>query len=278
MIERENKQIGIIRQCELLSLSPSVLYYKPKPESQENLLLMKMMDELYMKHPYYGARRMQKSLLKTGFKANIKRIRRLMWKMGLIPFYPKKNTSKPNILHKKYPYLLRDLIIERTNQVWSMDITYVPMKHGSMYLTAVMDWHSRKVLSWRISNTMTIEFCKECLSDAITHFGTPEIFNTDQGCQFTSEKFTSIWNSTQTKISMDGKGRATDNAFIERLWRSVKYENIFISAYQTPGDLHTGLFDYFHFYNTERMHQSLNYKTPDEVYLINQPEPINQNA
>lgn len=269
MIEKENKTIGIIRQCQLLSLSPSVLYYQQKPESEENLFLLKRIDEIYMQHPYFGARRIQNTLEQEGFCINIKRVRRLMFKLGIIAIYPKKNTSKPSAAHKKYPYLLRGTAVTKPNQVWSMDITYIPMKHGSMYLTVVMDWQSRMVLSWKISNTMTIEFCRDCLADAIKNYGAPEIFNTDQGCQFTSEKFTSIWKDTPTQISMDGKGRATDNAFIERLWRSVKYENVFLNVYQTPGDLQAGLFEYFHFYNTRRMHQSLDYKTPVEIYFMN---------
>jgi len=277
MLDRENK-IGIIRQCELLTLSPSVLYYSPKPESEENLLLMKRIDELCTKHVYYGARRVQKKLLREGTIVNIKRIRRLMRKMGIIAVYPGKKTTMANILHKKYPYLLRGVNIERVNQVWSMDITYIPMKRGYMYLTAVIDWYSRKVLSWKLSNTMTVDFCRTCLQNAMDNFGTPEIFNTDQGCQFTSVKFTSIFNGTETKISMDGKGRASDNVFIERLWRSVKYENIFINAYENGSDLFTGLFEYFHFYNTERGHQSLNYQTPDEVYFLNQEQKQIQNV
>lgn len=277
MLEKENKEIGILRQCHMLSLSPSVLYYKNKPENEENLTLMKRIDELCLKYPYYGARRVQQRLMKEQQrKINIKRVRRLMHKMGIIPIYPKKSTTKPNILHKKYPYLLRNLEITRPNQVWSTDITYIPMKRGFMYLTAIMDWHSRKVLSWKLSNTMTVESCRECLQNAIDHFGRPEIFNSDQGCQFTSVRFTSIWDGTDTKISMDGKGRATDNAFIERLWRSVKYENIYPNAYQNGSDLFAGLFEYFHEYNTERQHQSLSYQTPDEVYFMNKLTDINK--
>lgn len=276
MLDRENKTIGIIRQCDLLTLSPSVLYYKPKPESEENLSLMKRIDELCTQHPYYGSRRIQRKLFREGRNLNLKRIRRLMRKMGILAVYPGKKTTVPNILHKKYPYLLRDVPVERVNQVWSMDITYVPMKCGYMYLTAVMDWYSRKVLSWKVSNTMTVNFCRECLQHAMDNFGSPEIFNTDQGCQFTNVRFLSIWNGTQTKISMDGKGRASDNVFIERLWRSVKYENIFLNAYENGGDLFAGLFAYFHLYNTERPHQSLQYQTPDEVYFRNGSTRINQ--
>ncbi|MBI3511862.1 MAG: IS3 family transposase [Bacteroidetes bacterium] len=214
--------------------------------------------------------------MREGISINIKRIRRLMHKIGIIAIYPKKKTTLANVLHKKYPYLLRDLKIEWVNQVWSIDITYVPMKNGYMYLTAVMDWYSRKVLNWKISASMTVDFCRNCLQEAINTFGTPEIFNSDQGCQFTSVKFTSIWNGTQTKISMDGRGRAIDNVFIERLWRSVKYENIFISAYETNSDLYAGLFEYFHFYNSGRFHQSLNYKTPDEIYYMNMLTDMNK--
>jgi len=273
----KKENIGIIRQCELLSLSPSVLYYKPKPENNANVELMKNINLLYIRYPYYGARRMQQKLIKqTGEIINIKRIRRLMYKLGITAIYPKKRTTLANVLHKKYPYLLRNLKIERVNQVWSMDITYIPMKHGYMYLTAVLDWYSRKVLSWKLSNTMTVDSCKECLQSAIDNFGTPEIFNSDQGCQFTSTRFTSIWNGTETQISMDGKGRAIDNVFIERLWRSVKYENVFLNAYQNGADLFAGLFEYFHDYNTERQHQALEYKTPDEVYFMNKLTDIDK--
>lgn len=270
MIEKEHKPLPLYRQCELLGLSRTTAYYKPKPEKQENILLMGKIDKLHTEKPYLGVRRIHRQMMAENFHVSKRRIRRLMHKMGIIPIYAKKNLSRPAPEHKKYPYLLRDVAIERVNQVWSMDITYVPMKYGYMYLTAVMDWYSRKVLAWKTSNTMTIEFCRSCLQDAIDTFGTPEIFNTDQGSQFTSTQFTSIWkNYPQVIISMDGRGRATDNAFIERLWRSVKEECIRLNVYDNGASLYVGLHDYFADYNSKRLHQGLQYKTPDEMYHKN---------
>ena len=270
MIDRANKQISITRQCDLVSISPSVLYYKLRPEREENIELMNRIDLIFTKHPYFGARRIQWVLERDGIKANLKRIRRLMWKMGIIPVYPKRNLSKSAQHHKKYPYLLRGVPVTHCNQVWSIDITYIPLKRGFMYLVAVIDWHSRFVLSWKLSNTMTIEFCKECVQEAIDKYGFPEVFNSDQGSQFTSEKFISIWkenNLEQVRISMDGRGRATDNAFIERLWRNVKYEKVYLNSYENGLDLMLGLTEYFNFYNYDRMHQSLGYETPAQFYF-----------
>ena len=270
MIEKTNKEISVTRQCGLVSISPSVMYYKPRPERDENVALMNEIDKVFTKHPYYGARRIQNELQREERRINIKRIRRLMYKMGIIPIYPKRNLSKSAPHHKKYPYLLRSVPITHCNQVWSIDITYIPLKKGFMYLVAVIDWQSRFVLSWKLSNTMTIEFCKECVQEAINKYGSPKIFNSDQGCQFTSEKFINIWkenNLDEVQISMDGRGRATDNAFIERVWRSLKYEKIYLNAYENGLSLMLGLTEYFSYYNHQRPHQSLNYKTPAQVYL-----------
>jgi putative transposase len=275
MIDKTHEQLSITEQCELADLSKSTLYYKPRAEKPENVDLMNRIDEVYTKRPYYGARRIQQTLSTAEKRINIKRIRRLMKKMGLLTIYPKRDLSRPAPHHKKYPYLLRGLTTERPNQVWSTDITYVKMNRGYMYLIAVIDWHSRFVLSWKTSNTMTIDFCRACLQEAIDNYGTPEIFNTDQGSQFTSPAFISIWDKhPEVKISMDGKGRATDNAFIERLWRSVKQENIYANEYEDGASLWTGLHDYFTFYNNERIHQSLNYKTPNEIYNTKQSLPL----
>jgi putative transposase len=269
MIDKSNKKLTLTKQCELAGVNKSSLYYERRAEPQGNIDLMNRMDVLHTVHPYYGSRRIQKVLERDGEAYNIKRIRRLMYKMGIITVYPKRNLSKPAPGHKKYPYLLRGVPITRNNQVWSIDITYVPMQKGFMYLTAVIDWHSRYVLSWKLSNTMTIEFCKECLQEAIDKHGSPEIFNSDQGSQFTSERFISIWKENkldQVQISMDGRGRATDNAFIERVWRSVKQEKIYTGKFENGTELWMALVEYFNFYNLDRPHQSLNYKMPEEIY------------
>jgi len=269
MVDKSNRRLTMTRQCELAGINKSSLYYNGRPETEANLALMIRIDELHTLHPYYGARRIQKVLERKGETYNIKRIRRLMFKMGILTHYPKRNLSKPAPGHRKYPYLLRNVPITRNNQVWSTDITYVPMGKGFMYLVAVIDWHSRYVLSWKLSNTMTIEFCKSCLQEAIDQYGAPEIFNSDQGSQFTSEKFTEIWkenNLEKIKISMDGKGRATDNAIIERLWRNVKQEKIYSNSYLDGTSLWMAMVEYFNFYNLERPHQSLDYRTPEEIY------------
>jgi putative transposase len=269
MIDKTNKKITMTRQCELAGINKSSLYYERRKEPQSNLELMKRIDILHTEHPYYGSRRLQQVLQRDGEVYNIKRIRRLMYKMGIITQHPKRNLSKPAPGHKKYPYLLRDIPITHNNQVWSMDITYVPMSKGFMYLTAAMDWHSRYVLSWKLSNTMTVDFCKECLQDAIENYGAPKIFNSDQGSQFTSEKFTGIWQENKqdhVQISMDGRGRATDNAFIERVWRSVKQEKIYTAHFENGTTLWMALAEYFNFYNYDRPHQSLSYKTPADIY------------
>jgi putative transposase len=275
MLDKTNEQINISKQCELAGVSKSSVYYKMRPEKDENIALMNQIDELHTTRPYYGARRIQKQLTSEEKPVNVKRIRRLMKKMALNVSYPKPSTSRQMPMHKKYPYLLRGVEINRVNQVWSMDITYLKMNRGYMYLTAVIDWHSRYVLSWKVSNTMMVGFCKECLQEAIDNYGKPEVFNTDQGSQFTSPQFISIWeenNLQEVKISMDGRGRATDNAFIERLWRSVKQENVYRNNYKDGMGIWLGLVEYFDFYNSERLHQSLDYQTPEKIYFNKQQE------
>ncbi len=265
MIEPDNRELSIIRQCELLGLSRSSYYYEPIAESAENLHYMRMMDEQYIKKPFLGVPRMHQFLLAKGYKVNIKRVERLYKKMGLKCIYPKPRLSRSISNHHKYPYLLRDLCITCPNQVWSTDITYVPMQKGYLYLIAVMDWFSRYVLSWQLSNSMDVNFCLSALEEAL-EYGKPEIFNTDQGSQFTSEQFTGMLLSNDIKISMDGKGRAIDNVFVERLWRSVKYEELYLHSYETGEEVYRGLKQYFEFYNHERQHQSLNYKTPVSIW------------
>lgn len=268
MIEPEHPNLSISRQCGLLDLSPSSYYYQANEESAENLQYMKLIDELYIRLPFYGSRKITKELERQGHTINRKRVQRLMRKMGIEAIYQKPKTSERNPAHKVYPYLLKDFAIERPCQVWSTDITYVPMPGGFMYLVAIIDWYSRYVLSWRISNTMDVDFCMEALDEALKQ-GVPEIFNTDQGSQFTSLSFTKILLDQGIQISMDSKGRALDNIFVERLWRSVKYENLYIYDYQDGFQLHRGLTRYFGFYNQERIHESLEYRTPREVHCEN---------
>lgn len=253
-------------QCSLLAIAPSSYYYEPCGETQENLEIMRHLDELYMDFPFYGARRMQQELKSFGFAANRKRIQRLMRLMGLQTLYPKPKISVRNIEHLVYPYLLRNVAIERNNQVWSSDITYIPMKGGFFYLTAVMDWFSRFVVGWQISNSMESTFCIEALKDSFS-YGKPEIFNTDQGSQYTSKAFTSVLKSNEIQISMDGKGRCLDNVWIERLWRSIKQEDIYILEYRNGSEFYKGLSKYFHFYNFRRRHMALNYQTPSDIFL-----------
>lgn len=229
---------------------------------------MKLIDTQYLKTPFYGSRRMTDSLKKQGLNVNRKRIQRLMRKMGLEAIYPKPNTSKPNKQHKIYPYLLRDIKVTRPNQVWATDITYVPMKKGSMYLVAIIDWYSRHVISWRLSNSMDTSFCVRALEDAL-RFGKPEIFNSDQGSQFTSNEFTEVLKKQNIKISMDGKGRCIDNIFIERFWRSLKYEEVYLKAYANGLEARTSIGQWINFYNCERPHMSLKNKTPLEVFTQN---------
>jgi putative transposase len=261
--------LAITLQCELAGVSRATLYAhkKPKGESADDLLLSRLIDEEYTRHPFYGTRRMVVIISATvGYRVNRKRIQRLMQAMGLHGMAPGPNTSRAHPQHPIYPYLLRGLEVTRPNQVWSTDITYVRLAKGFVYLVAVMDWYSRKVLSWRISNSMDASFCVDCLEEALRNFGKPEIFNSDQGSQFTSADFTGVLKREEIKISMDGRGRAFDNIFVERLWRNVKYEDVYLKGYATVGELLLGLSDYFVLYNSRRPHQSLQYKTPDVVY------------
>ena len=266
LIDGQHVGLSIRRQCELVGLSRASYYYQAATETPFNLKLMRVIDEQYLKTPFYGYLRMTAHLRRTGFQVNPKRIRRLMRTMDLMAIYPKPKTTLSNPEHRVYPYLLRGLPIVRPNQVWSADITYIPMVRGFMYLVAIIDWYSRYVLAWQLSNTLDGAFCLAALQQALTH-GTPEIFNTDQGVQFTARAFTAAVAAAGSRMSMDGKGRALDNIFIERLWRSVKYEDIYLQDYATVPLLDTGLHHYFSFYNTERPHQSLGHRPPAEVYF-----------
>jgi putative transposase len=258
--------LSVRRQCELLGLHRSGVYYSPREENDLNLKLMRLIDEEFMRHPFLGSRKMTEYLCRQGHQVNRKRIQRLMRLMGLEAVYPKPRTSKAHPEHKKYPYLLRDLRIIRPDQVWATDITYIPMRRGFLYLVAIMDWFSRYVLAWRLANTMDTTFCLEALDAAFT-ISTPEIFNSDQGPQFTSVDFTDKLKAADVRISMDGAGRVIDNIFIERLWRSVKYEEVYIHDYDEVPDAYDGLGTYFSYYNLERPHQSLTNMTPAEVYF-----------
>jgi putative transposase len=249
-----------------LGVNRSGLYYESAGESEENLRYMRLIDEQYTKTPFYGSRKMTKWLVNEGYPVNRKRISRLMEEMGIEAVYPKPKLSQPGEGHKIYPYLLRGTTVERVNQVWSTDITYIRMAQGFVYLVAVMDWFSRYVLSWSVSLTMEIDFCMEALRSALRR-GRPEIFNSDQGSQFTSEKFTAELVAKEIAISMDGRGRCMDNIFIERLWRSLKYEEVYLKDYESVTEARTGIERYFRFYNQERIHQSLDYRTPAAIYL-----------
>lgn len=258
--------LPVRRQCELLALPRSTFYYAPKPVAEEDLALMALIDRCHLEHPFYGSRRIRDWLEDEGHRVNRKRVQQLMRTMGLVALYPKRNLSLANQAHKVYPYLLRNLVIDRPNQAWAADVTYIPMAKGFVYLVAIMDWCSRRVLSWRVSNTLDASFCVEALTEAIQTHGAPEIFNTDQGCQFTSEEFTSVLKQHDVRISMDGKGRWVDNVFVERLWRSVKYEEVYLRAYDSISHARASLGRYFAFYNAKRRHQSLDRRTPDSVY------------
>jgi putative transposase len=257
--------LSVRRQCELLGLNRASLYYEPVPESAENLRLMRLLDQEYTAHPFYGSRRLLVWLNKQGEQVNRKRVQRLLRLMGLEAIYPKPKLSAGGRGHRVWPYLLRGVAIERPNQVWSADITYVPLARGFMYLAATIDWYSRYVLAWRLSNTLDGGFCLEMLEEALAG-GRPEVFNTDQGVQFTAEAWTGRLQAAGVAVSMDGRGRCLDNVFVERLWRSVKYEDIYLHGYETVPALQAGLGRYFAYYNEERMHQSLAYRTPAEVY------------
>lgn len=262
--------LPIKTQCKLLDIPRSSFYHVPAPVSEADLKLMKLIDQCYIDLPYYGTRRIKGWLLdEHGLTVNRKRIQRLRRMMGIETLYPKRNLSLANQAHKVYPYLLRNLSIDRPNQVWATDITYIPMQRGFVYLVAVIDWYSRKVLSWQLSTTLDTDFCVDALERAIERYGTPEIFNTDQGCQFTSEAFTGVLKAHDIRISMDGKGRWMDNVFVERLWRSVKYEEVYLKAYDSVADAKRSLAVYFERYNTKRRHQALGDVTPDTVYFGN---------
>ena len=270
MIDRKH-ELPVSRQCQILELPRSTAYYVPKPESPENLVLMRRIDELHLEFPFAGARMLRDLLRQEGVRAGRKRISSLMAKMGIEALYRKPNTSKKGPGHKIYPYLLRNLVIDRPNQVWAADITYIPMRRGFVYLIAVLDWFSRKVLSWRVSNTLTADFCVDAVREAIHRYGKPEIFNTDQGSQFTSTDFTTLLQDHGIKISMDGKGCWRDNVFVERLWRSVKYEEVYLYAYDSVTQAKTGLAKYFTLYNTRRPHSTFNGIPPDQTYFGNLP-------
>jgi putative transposase len=267
MIDPEHEFWSVRQQCKILGLNRSSIYYENVGENAYNLSLMKILDEEYTRHPFKGVVKMVEFLKEFGHFVNEKRVRRLLRQMGIEAIYPKKNLSKANIAHKKYPYLLKDLQINKVNQVWCTDITYIRLAQGFIYLVAVMDWYSRYVLSWRISNSLDASFCMEALEDALLFNRQPEIFNTDQGSQFTSEEFTGILLKNEIKISMDGRGRAFDNIFIERLWRSVKYEEVYLNDYENVTEAKEKLSTYLNFYNYERHHQSLDYQKPAEVYF-----------
>nr|WP_287259476.1 IS3 family transposase [Thioclava sp.] len=272
MVEPSNPDLPIGKQCKLLSISRSSFYYTPKGETAMNLALMRQIDEQFLETPFFGVRQMTWHLRNEGHLVNEKRIRRLMRLMGLMPIYQKPNTSKAAKGHKTYPYLLRGLRVTRPNQVWAADITYLPMRRGFLYLVAIMDWHTRKVLAWRISNTLEADFCVEALNEAIHRFGPPEIMNTDQGSQFTSFAWTDRLRRSGVRISMDGKGRFLDNIFVERLWRSLKYECVYLHAWETGSDAKAGVGKWIEFYNRKRPHSALGGKPPAVVYWLRKDE------
>lgn len=264
--QKKTNVISIRKQCQVLGLNRSSYYYKPQEESLENLDIMRRMDELYLKYPFYGSRKMVLALKQQGITVCRDRIRRLMKVMGITAIYQKPNTIQKNYEHKIYPYLLRDLTIDRPNQVWATDITYIPMTKGFMYLVAVIDWYSRKILSWRLSNSLDSYFCREALKEALNKYLHPDIFNTDQGCQFTSMAFTKVLTDQGIQISMDGKGRWRDNVMIERFWRSYKYEYLYLTEVDSVKNLQKGTADWIDFYNNKRPHATFNGQTLHQVY------------
>ncbi|MBW7950057.1 MAG: IS3 family transposase [Pseudorhodoplanes sp.] len=270
MIDPGHPRLSIVRQCELASISRSSFYRQPAAESELTLRLMRLIDEQFLETPWYGSRQMARHLRRNGWCIGRHRVRRLMTRMGLAPIYQRPKTSEPHPRHKVYPYLLRHLTIEQPNQVWCADVTYIPMRRGFLYLVAIMDWASRKVLAWRLSNTMDAEFCVAALEEAIGRFGKPGIFNTDQGSQFTSFAFTNTLRDADIRISMDGRGRWMDNVFIERLWRSLKYECVFLNAFETGSEARAGVGRWIGYYNADRPHSAFDGRTPDEVYAIEQ--------
>jgi len=273
MIDPEHK-VSICKQAALLEISRSTVYYRPRPVSDADLMLMRKIDELHMNYPFAGSRMLRDMLGRQGLEVGRRHVRTLMRRMGIETLYRKPNTSKPAPGQKLYPYLLRSLEITRPNQVWAMDITYIPMARGFVYLAAVVDWFSRRVLAWRLSITMDTSFCIEALDEALQQHGKPEIFNTDQGSQFTSEAFTGRLRTEGIQISMDGKGRWCDNVFVERLWRSLKYEHVYLHAYESVSEARSKIGRYLEFYNSSRPHSSLGAKTPDQVYFHLPPEAL----
>src|SRR3954453_4629452 len=266
MIDRAHPTLSISRQCHLLEVSRASIYRRPAPVSADDLRLMELIDRQYLARPFYGSRRMTAWLTTQGHTVNRKRVQRLMRLMGLVAIYQRPNTSKAAPEHIKYPYLLGGLTIDRVNQVWCSDITYIPLAKGFIDLVAIMDWHSRAVLAWRLSNTLHADFCVDALEEALRRFGRPEIFNTDQGSQFTSTDFTGVLKAHAIKISMDGKGRCMDNIFVERLWRSLNHESVYLHGYASVAEARAGIGAWLHFYNEERLHQAHGYRTPRQIY------------
>lgn len=269
-----NAVLSIARQAKLLGVSRSSVYYRPKPDSTEELDLLKRLDEIFTENPIYGSRRLQVALAREGTLVGRRRIRRLMKKLGLWAVTPKPDTSRPHPAHKVYPYLLRGMAIDRPDQVWATDISYIPMRKGFLYLMAIMDWATRRVLSWRLSNTLTADFCVEALKEAIAKYGKPAIFNSDQGSQFTSEEFTAVLKQHEIQISMDGRGRCYDNIFVERLWWTVKHEWVYLRPAANGIEQKRSLVEFFDWYNRRRPHQSLDWKTPDEAYFTRPAEEL----
>lgn len=259
--------LPVVRQCQIFELARSTAYYTPQPTSAEDLVLMRRIDELHLEYPFAGSRMLRDMLRREGRQIGRKHVRTLMKERGIEALYPKPNTSQRHATHPIYPYLLRELKIDPSNQVWATDITYIPMRRGFIYLVAVLDWHSRRVLSWRVSNTLTTYFCLDAVREAIVRYGTPEIFNTDQGSQFTSSEFTGLLKEHGIQISMDGKGCWHDNVFVERLWKSIKYEEVYLKAYDSVSAAKASLGVYLNFYNTRGPHQSLDGTTPDAIYI-----------
>jgi putative transposase len=268
MIEADHPRLSVARQCALVSISRSAFYYRPAGETPLNLALMRLIDEVFLETPWYGSRQMARHLRRQGYTVGRKRVRRLMARMGLAAIYQQPRTTVPHPEHRIYPYLLRGLRIERPDQVWCSDITYIPMRRGFLYLVAVMDWATRKLLSWRLSNTLEAEFCIAALEEALARYGRPDIFNTDQGSQFTSPRFVEVLTKAGVRVSMDGRGRWMDNVFIERLWRSLKYECVYLHAFETGSELRAGLTRWIGYYNGQRPHSALAGRTPDEAYGI----------
>lgn len=278
MVDKTQNILSVREQCVILELSRNIVYYKPVPEfSQEELKILNTMDEIFTQSPFYGHRRIWKTLKRLGCSIGKDKVLKFMKVLGLEVFYPKPKTTFPNKEHKVYPYLLKNQFIDIPNQVWSTDITYLRMTRGFCYLVAIIDWYSRFVLGYKISNSLDTDFCIECLNEALTKYPKPEIFNTDQGSQFTSNAFTKILENNDIKISMDSVGRAIDNIIIERFWRSIKYEDIYLSDYQTIQEVKIGVHKYMNFYNNKRLHQSLDYMTPSEIYFMKQKEVIDDN-